>query len=70
MCLFFSKIRFVDCLILGEQKEAVTLRYYKDITRRMVDDVKNLLMKKWIRGIQNSLIGVAIYIHSYVHVQL
>ncbi|XP_035714972.1 dynein heavy chain 7, axonemal-like [Folsomia candida] len=66
----FRKIRFVDCLILGEQKEAVTLRYYKDITRRMVDDVKNLLMKKWIRGIQNSLIGVAIYIHSYVHVQL
>lgn len=48
----------MDCVILGEQKEAVTLRYFREITRRMIEDAKDLLMKKWIKGIQNSLIGV------------
>jgi hypothetical protein len=44
---------------LGEGKESLTLRYFKHMSRRMIEDARNLLMKKWVKGIQNSLYAAA-----------
>ncbi len=54
----FSNLRYVDCYTLGEQKDAFTLRYYRDTTKHMIDDVRGLLFRKWIKGIQSTLIRV------------
>jgi len=43
---------------MGEQKNSFTMRVFKETTQRMVRDVKELLGRKWIKGIEGTLVGV------------
>ena len=55
---FYSNLRLIDTQIMGEQRHAFTLRQFRDLARRMLDDVRSVLLKKWIKGIQSTLVSV------------
>lgn len=59
LCQFSKRnLRYVDCHLLGDRKTAVGLRHFRDLTKRMTNDVRGLLVRKWLKGIQRTLVAV------------
>lgn len=55
----FSNLRYIDSHMLGDRKQALTHRQFRDTTKRMQDDTRGLLIRKWVNGIQHTLVAVS-----------